>query len=99
MKHSEIQDAAMPKNGLDHSRQNHSEDKEGDKENQKTEVESLNDNQSTLDVILLDEYDYNIELEGKLLSQEKDLKISGTMSTYCGMIVSKIEKDCSILNR
>ena len=39
----------MPKNGLDDSRQNHSEDKEGDKENQKTEVESLNDIQSTSD--------------------------------------------------
>ena len=62
------------KNGLDDSRQNHSEDKEGDRENQKTEVESLNDNQSKSDVILLDEYDHNIELEGKLLSQGKDLK-------------------------
>ena len=38
------------------------------------EVESLNDNQSTSDVILLDEYDYTNELEGKLLSQENDLK-------------------------
>ena len=74
MKHSEIQDSAMPKNGPDDSRQNHSEDKEGDKGNQKTEVESLNDNQSTSDVILLDEYDHNIEREGKLLSQRNDLK-------------------------
>ena len=48
MKNSEIQDSTMPKNGLEDSRQNHSEDKEGDKENQKTEVESLNDTNNEL---------------------------------------------------
>ena len=74
MKHSEIQDSATPKNGLDDSLQTHSENKEGNEKNQQMEVESLNDNQSTSDVILPDEYDYTNELEGKLLSQENDLK-------------------------
>ena len=58
MKHSEIQGSAIPKNSLDDSHQNHSKDKEGNKENQKTEVESLNNNQSTSNVVLLDEYEH-----------------------------------------
>ena len=76
MKRSEIQDLchAQERPRRFPPDQNHSKDKEGNKENQKTEVESLNDNQRTSDVILLDEYDYNIELKRKLLSQENDLK-------------------------